>query len=184
MIRPCLRSHFRLRQTIGPSGVCSSRRLSSLTFGFPPVRTRLPPGLLFVGPRSPARLATRRGLGLRPLGRSRHVFQIVKERRDPLGDRCLADGKNNNCRHLRLQQFRSPDPTGDQKPVSTRLVARQSHVTSNLVPSPSETPREKSTVCAARKEPSSAHGFSDDDYGHRRIPATGPIFMVRASCIG
>ncbi len=52
MSRPCLRSHFRLHRTIGPSGVCSSRRLSSLAFGFPPARTRLPPGLLLVGPRS------------------------------------------------------------------------------------------------------------------------------------
>jgi len=50
--RLCLRSHFRFHLAIGPSGVCSSRRPSSLTSGFPRVRTRLPPGLLFVGPRS------------------------------------------------------------------------------------------------------------------------------------
>jgi hypothetical protein len=49
--RPGLRNRFRLRRPIGSSGVCSSRRPSSLAFGFPPARTRLPPGLLFVGPR-------------------------------------------------------------------------------------------------------------------------------------
>jgi len=95
-----------------------------------------------------------------PVVRSRHVFRVVKEHRDPLGDRCLADGKNNNCRHLRPQQLRSPVLVPTKKAHTARSVAPQSHFTSNPRVWPTRTLELPSTVRAACKDPGRSTSFA------------------------
>lgn len=71
----------------------------------------------------------RLGLQCGPVVRSRHVFRVVKERRDPLGDRCRADEKDNICKHLRGQDLRTPLPQGGPEPLCSHAVAAQTDVT-------------------------------------------------------
>ena len=67
-------------------------------------------------PEGGAWCGTRCGLQCGPVVRSRHVFRIVKEHRDPLGDRCRADRKNNNCGDLWPQRPVSLEPAGVPNP--------------------------------------------------------------------